>query len=541
MNRLFCTIAFVVASVIGAAAQTTSYGGEIIGAANMKHTDAINLSQTENSFMSARVSAMGGAFASLGADLSSMSINPAGLGMYRSSALSISGNFTNSSFSNNMFGGVDKDKSFSFNQIGLALNLYQGAGSLASFTFGFAYNKLADLNYYNVYDLNTSNVSIAEFFAEQMWGVPDTMIGTDCDPFRNPDINVDEWGGVLAYQTYLIDPVVGADGTTSYVVSGLPLDMLVSPWFYNTSEGSVGEYTFSGGMNFGNYLYLGATIGIQDIAQSLYYHYSELYSPQSTDGNILNRMSFNSCVNTYGSGINFKVGAILRPIPSLRLGVAYHSATLVEVLRDYSTNMLTKFGNDDKYSEASLVNSNSVDYSSPNKLLLGASWQLGERALVSVDYDFVWYKNTNFHTGYAYVDDVLDAAVDADCATSHNFRLGAELRPLNQLYLRGGYAFYGSPFGSEVQKAIDNGDPFYGCYKTSTQNYSLGVGWRFAGGASLDFAWTNSTAKYTNYLLYQYYTTNVAAGSDPILVQSQQVSNNQLTRNSYIITYSVPF
>ena len=541
MKRVFSTIAVVVLTTLVGVAQTTSYGGEIIGAANMKHTDAALLSQTDNSFMSARVSAMGGAFASLGADLSSMSINPAGLGMYRSSALSISAGFNKARTTNayNAAGSTDTD--FAFNQVGLALNLYQGSGSLASFTFGFAYNKLADLNYVQNYSWSGDNVTIGEFFAEQMWGVPESWIGTNNDPFRNNDINVDEWGGVLAYQTYLIDPVVDADNNTSYIVPSIPLDMSINPHMVARSRGSVGEYTFSGGMNFANILYVGATIGIQDISHSLDYKYAETYTPESNDAAVLRYMSYTPQVSTYGSGINFKIGAILRPIPAVRFGVAYHTSTSVEIIRDYQTSMYTLFGNGDAYGAESLINSFGLNYSSPNKLLLGASVQLGEKALLSVDYDMVWYDNISFHTGYTNINEAMNRSVDLDLGKANNLRVGLEMRPLSRLYLRGGYALYGSPFNDEVTELVKEDKPFYGNYKTTTENYSLGLGWRFAGGSMLDVAWINSTANYTNHYLYQYYTDNVAEGSDPILVQSPEIKNNKLRRNTFTATYTLLF
>ena len=46
-------------------------------------SDLFELSQTTFSLGTARSMAMAGAFTSLGADLTSMAINPAGLGMYR--------------------------------------------------------------------------------------------------------------------------------------------------------------------------------------------------------------------------------------------------------------------------------------------------------------------------------------------------------------------------------------------------------------------------------------------------------------------------
>ena len=54
----------------------------------------LRLSQYNYSFGTARSAALGGAFTSLGADLSSMAINPAGLGMYQSSDVSISPSIT---------------------------------------------------------------------------------------------------------------------------------------------------------------------------------------------------------------------------------------------------------------------------------------------------------------------------------------------------------------------------------------------------------------------------------------------------------------
>lgn len=52
-------------------------------------SDLFELSQTTFSLGTARSMAMAGAFTSLGADLTSMAINPAGLGMYRRNEISI--------------------------------------------------------------------------------------------------------------------------------------------------------------------------------------------------------------------------------------------------------------------------------------------------------------------------------------------------------------------------------------------------------------------------------------------------------------------
>ena len=68
--------------------QNLEFGGLTYNNDLMMSTDFAALSRS-HPFGTARVMGMGGAFTSLGADLSSMSINPAGLGMYRRNEFSL--------------------------------------------------------------------------------------------------------------------------------------------------------------------------------------------------------------------------------------------------------------------------------------------------------------------------------------------------------------------------------------------------------------------------------------------------------------------
>lgn len=535
MKRLVNTLAVVVLSTFALAAQNTHFGGELISLPNMKHTDALKFSQQEHTYMSARVAGMGGAFNSLGADLSSMSINPAGLGMYRTSAISLSCDLGTTRVGNN-FAPNDKSKtSFSINQIGTALNLYQSSGTLVSFTFGFAYNKLADLNYDQSFGWHNDGVTIGEFFAEQMYGFPSSALSYNSDPFRNNNIYVDEWAGALAYQTELIVPVVGADGneTGAYAVAGIPPEATIDGALNVRSRGSVGEYSFSGGVNIANIVYLGATLGVQDIWQTTRYYYTEHYNQPIASDDLLNAMAFAPVESNCGSGINLKLGAILRPIAPLRLGIAYHTRTLTTLTREYYASMATS----NRQSET-LLNSYSYDYASPSKFLLGVSYSLGKMALVSVDYDIVWNRRLSLYA-HEYWDEInFQNNVEADLGTSHNFRVGLEIVPVEGIYLRGGYAHYGTPFNSETEAYANDGGMFYGAYKRGTTNFSLGAGVRFASGSVLDIAWTSSVAKYTNYALYHYYTDDVAADSNPIEVCSPIVKDTKSKKSIFTLSYT---
>ena len=251
MKRIFSITTMVVLSALVARAQTLTMGGEVISPANMSHLESAKFAQTEHSFMTARVAAMGGAFTSLGADLSSMSINPAGMGMYRSSQLSMSMLYDHTRSTNGTVGFASNKSGVAFNQVGTALNLYQGTGALVSFTIGFGYNKLANLNYRNDANWNNSEVTIGEFFAEQMYGIDPSELGSSKAPFTNPNIYPDQWGGVLAYRTFFIDPELNKEGlfTGNYVVGSVPTENRIDSSLYVESEGSVGEYDFSMGFN----------------------------------------------------------------------------------------------------------------------------------------------------------------------------------------------------------------------------------------------------------------------------------------------------
>ena len=92
MKRVFTTLLTaltLLVSTSGASAQSVDFGGlnfnnDIIGWGDM-----YNLSFTAHNYGTARSMAMGNAFTALGADMVSATINPAGIGMYTQSDVSI--------------------------------------------------------------------------------------------------------------------------------------------------------------------------------------------------------------------------------------------------------------------------------------------------------------------------------------------------------------------------------------------------------------------------------------------------------------------
>jgi len=82
----------------------------------------------------ARFMSMGGAFTALGGDMSTLSQNPAGLGVFRSSEISLSPQLLHNNTSAN-FHGISKDYLYNFNlgQAGIVSILFQAAGQAACF------------------------------------------------------------------------------------------------------------------------------------------------------------------------------------------------------------------------------------------------------------------------------------------------------------------------------------------------------------------------------------------------------------------------
>jgi hypothetical protein len=144
-----------------------------------------------------RFTGMSGAFGALGGDFTSLSYNPAGIAIYRSSEFlftpSIYVGKTVSTFLGQEFD--ERKYNFNFGNVGLVYTRKLSESSSPgwkSWNFGLGYNRLANFHNRNYYEgLNRQN-SLVDHFAEQAHGL-------------NPS-NLDPFFEGLAYETYLITP-----------------------------------------------------------------------------------------------------------------------------------------------------------------------------------------------------------------------------------------------------------------------------------------------------------------------------------------------
>ncbi len=539
MKKTIILSSLALALCVGASAQDQVLGGRVLLGSEFTFTDMITLSQTQYTLGTARTSAMGGAFSSLGADISSMSINPAGLGMYRGSdfAFSLSGgnSVMKSSFSDPYAGDKMRNSqgNFAFNNIGVALEVFRGSGALTSMSFGVGYNRLADFNSVSSMQLYDRPSTIANAFTNMLRGIPEGNLVTDSRPFQNRNIPVNHWGAVMGYQSYRLED----DGTASnqYRITDYQNPAWVNPYLRSKNEGAIGEYSLGLGFNFSNVVYMGFSVGIQDIYYRMTEQYEEGYDYEvpNNDGQQLNYMLYDQYIRMAGTGVNFKFGLIVRPVDPLRLSVAVHSPTMVTFDREYSGEMFNDFKvGDSGYSDTDVL-IEEMRFNSPPKLMFGASWTFGQYAILSADYEKAWFNGMRLIDESYQVEEYFKADAKEYCKGSDNLRVGLEVKPVPMLALRAGYGYYGSPLKGTFGEV-----PFNNPVRTKSQTMSAGIGFRFSN-VTFDLAYVRTDSDYTGYDFYYYDGVNNAG--DPVTFAQDGYVTQKRGQNNIIFTCGIRF
>ena len=547
MKRIYRILLVAMLTVVGSMAQAQyKFGGLMMDHDGMMGSDMFTLSQANFGFGTSRSMAMAGAFTSLGGDMAAMGINPAGLGMYRSNDFSFTPlvgvvNAENSAAD----WGENQQNRFAVGNLGAVLNLYESSSTgLVSVSFGLGYNRVADLNYrYGYTSQSRPSVapcrSIADAFALQMTQsglIPDQTGGLNYD-YRDAYY----WGGILAYNGYLLD--AGEDEYGTYYTSAdrLGANAGVGHTVNMQSRGSIGEYDISFGLNYDNKLYLGFTWGIQSVRWKRQMYYGEDYiydsAPVYSDGGTLESpaqwMDYNQAVEVRGTGMNVKLGLIYRPWEALRLGVALHTPTHYTLERSYQAYMATNFnGIGDTTPALDDVGMNTWDFWSPTRLMFGASYAFGRFAVLSVDYERDWYNGmraSNLPAGFDLTKEDYRYEFKNNYKGSNTLRVGVEIKPLPQMALRAGYGI--------ADGALRNDQTLY--YNTPTTYrttcYSAGLGYAI-GAVTLDLAYQRIENLQTAYMLY--YAMDAQTG---VFDTASPYYRTDFKRNYFTLTFGYRF
>ncbi len=393
---------------------------------------------------------MGGALGAVGGDFASLSINPAGLGIYRSGEFSMTADYTYYSANSNYLGNSMKDfgLKMGLSHFGLAIpfNVAREGSLIKGLTFGVGYNKLRDYGQnLSMTATNNSNSLVDEFVhsANQTNG------------------QWDQFSDGLAWETYLID----YDSLAGMYYSDFDASQYGQTQKRTvTSRGSLGEYVFSLGLNLSDKLFFGATMGVQRA------DYTEVWEHSETDPhdviNFFNGFTYRNTLNTTGSGVNLKLGILAKPVYFIRIGASVQTPTILNLKDDFRAFMSTDL-NDGQPVHEYVANGNyNYSITTPFKATGSVAFIFNKIGLISLDYDYVDYSTGRLRSSnYDFFSE--NQAVTTRYKATSNLRVGGELVLAGSYYIRGGYAMYGNPYVA--------GEPNAGKNLTS---YSAGVGFR---------------------------------------------------------------
>jgi hypothetical protein len=483
---------------------TLSYG---------QYVDQALIFSQQNFGSTARSKAMGNAFGAIGGDFSSLSINPAGLGIYlrseTSGTMNVMGlNSTDATYQKQITN--DQNYNFSFRNFGYVMTSpVQGGGSgLVSINLGIGFNKLNNFNQSISVGKNGSSHSRMDAFAENTNGINSTNLLDENNPYSNGT----PWESKLAWENYLID-VSNPDknGMGNAYQSILFTNELVNQNQTINKEGFLNEYVASIGANFDHKLYLGATVGMQD----LYYNESATYAEDGEFGNF----EYYNTARTRGFGYNLKLGVIVRPVPSLRIGAAIHTPTFFDLKEEFSSVMSSDLRNVSTAANGThWAETPAGDYGykmdTPMRGIGSVALQFGKKGMVSFDYELVDYSKAKLRNGSdGYKFSLENTDIKAIYQAVSNLRFGGEFKPTDALSLRAGYELFGTPYKSVINKVSQPNIS----YNYTTIN--AGFGYRI-DNVSFDVSYSLGNKTDYNYI----YQLN-SVGVDPV---KKHLSNSEV-------------
>jgi hypothetical protein len=384
----------------------------------------------------ARFSAMGGAFGALGGDASIMSVNPAGMGLYHKNEFV----FTPSLFSQNVIstynGSVSEDSRYKlrFDNFGLVFGgrtENTEATGWQTVGLGIGYNRYASFSA-NLLMTGKSSSSLMDSWRRTASGVTWE--------------NLDQFNEQLGYYTWLLNP--GSSDPSAYTDTIPDGDTLMQTKTIGI-DGGMGEWVFSLGGNFSDKFYIGGSIGVPQVR----YEEMSTFSEEEVHDSVstFHSYQFEQSLITKGKGVNFKFGVIYRPIDLIRIGVAIHSPTFLRLSDQYSSKMTSSFDDATYHEQASPEGTYNYNIRTPMRLIGSLAFIFGKTGTLSADFEFVDYSDARLSApDYSFI--TANNAIRNKYIATSNVHVGGELRIL-PFVVRGGFAWYGSPYNSLVNNS----------------------------------------------------------------------------------------
>ncbi|REH01165.1 OmpP1/FadL family transporter [Flavobacterium aquicola] len=429
----------------------------------------------------ARFTSMSGAFGALGGDLSSLNVNPAGSAIFNNNQFASTMGFYDTKNNSNYFrtSTTASENTFDLNQAGgvFVFKTRDPNNSVKKFSMSINYENTNNYNN-SLFSAGVSPInSIANYFTSYATGV-------ELELLRNSnyaDLNNGEQQAFLGYQGYIINPVSDTDKNTLYtsnVRSGGNYYQENSVY----SNGYNGKLIFNSAVQINN-LYFGLNLNshFTDYVQDTNFYESNNNTLDLGDDGVSN-LNFSNSLHTFGSGFSFQFGTIAKLNDNIRVGFTYESPTWYNLQNEFSQRLTSITTNIKESRPPNVVDPVIINYYAPYDLqtpgsLTGSfAYIFGKMGLISIDYKYKDYSNTEFSPENNPVFRAQNSIMQNSLGSSNEIRVGGEYR-IQNLKLRGGYRFEGSPYKDSVTVGDLN-------------SFSGGLGYNF-GSIKLDFSYVH--------------------------------------------------
>lgn len=434
--------------------------------AGQSEEDALRIS-TVGPGGTARSNGMGNAFGAVGADASSVAINPGGLGLYRTSELSFTPMLEVNNASSLHYGNRASNERtrFAFSSLALAINNPSESGSnWRSSTYGLTFDRQATHNWRRVANADAVPSTILQSFANEAEGSAGADLGSFF-PFTSG----------LAWETFGINPdfqLDNGDTIPNLYESAIPFGGDVRQQHTIESTGSSTNTAFFYSGNYLDKLYIGAALGIVGHR----YRRTTIHQETSLNEDLdLKDLNYREELNATGTGIDLKVGVVGRLTERFRMGLSIHSPKWMQMNETFTTSLRTGFRTVDVSGRTS-YSANSPDgifayrVNTPWRGVLSAAYVLGSYGIVSVDYTYADLSKARFQRSSRLADDYDFAAeneiIDNAFRAVQGLRVGTEWRYSNWYY-RMGWGFVPDAYRREQSR-----------HAQSTRTYAGGIGYR---------------------------------------------------------------